>query len=86
MRAELEEKKSELEAVRLQLTGAKDDWAKRSAKTEKFHAQNTAGPAYANEDGVTGGIMERMRAMEAQIASLRWSEKSFETRECRNEG
>ena len=86
VRAELKEKKSELEAVRLQLTNAKDDWAKSSTKAEKWHAQNTAGPANANEDGDTVGIMERMKAMEAQIASLRWSEKSFEMIECRNEG
>ena len=86
VRAEVEEKKSELEVVRLQLMDARDDWSKSNAKAEKSGAQNTAGPANANEDGVTGGIMERMRAMEAQIASLRWSEKSFEMVECRNEG
>ena len=86
VRAELEEKKLELEVVRLQLTDANDGWSKSNAKAEKLCAQKTAGPANSNEDGVTGGIMERMRAMEAQIASLRWSEKSFEMMECRNEG
>ena len=86
VRTELEEKKSELEAVRLQLTDAKGGWAKSSEKADKLSAQNTAGPVNANEDGVTDGIMERMRAMEAQIASMRWGEKSFEMMECRNEG
>ena len=84
VRAELEEKKSEL--VRLQLTDAKSGWAKSSEKADKLCTQNTAGPVNADEDGVTDRIMERMRAMEAQIASLRWSEKSFEMMECRNEG
>ena len=88
VRAELEEKKSELEAVRLQLTDANGDdgGAKSSSKAEKLCVQNSAGPLDTEEDRVTRGIMERMRAMEAQIASLRWSEKSFELMECRNEG
>ena len=87
-RAELEKKKSELEAVRLQLTDTKDGWAKSSAKEEKLCAQpeNIAGPVNTDEDRVTRGIMERVRAMEAEIASLRWSEKNFETMECSNEG
>ena len=63
VRAELEKKKSEREAVRLQLTDAKDGWAKSGEKADKLCAQNTAGPVNANEDGVADGIMERMRAM-----------------------
>ena len=88
VRAELEEKKSELEAVRLQLTDANGDdgGAKSSAKAEKSSAQNMAGPLNTEEGRVTRGIMDRMRAMEAQIASLRWNEKGFEMMECRNEG
>ena len=88
VRAELEEKKSELEAVHLQLTDANGDdgGAKSSAKAEKLCVQNTAGPLNTEEGRVTRGIMDRMRAMEAQIASLRWNEKSFEMMECRNEG
>jgi hypothetical protein len=86
VRAELEEKKSELEAVRLQLTDAKDGGAKSSAKAEDLCPQNTAGPVNTDEDRVTRGIMERMRAMEAEIASLRWGDKNFERMECSNEG
>jgi len=68
LRAELREKKSELEAVRLQLTDANDGGAKSGAKAEILHIQNDmAGPVKADEDR---GIMERMRAMEAQIASM----------------
>ena len=44
------------------------------------------GPANTDEDRVTRGIMERVRAREAEIASLRWSEKNFEMMECSNEG
>ena len=89
VRAELEEKKSELEAVHLPLTNAKDGGIKSSsAKAEKLHAQNTnmAGPVNTDEDRDMRGIMERMQAMEAEIAALRWSEKSFERMECSNEG
>ena len=90
VRAELDEKKkSELEAVHLPLTDAKDGGIKSSsAKAEKLHAQNTnmAGPVNTDEDRDMRGIMERMRAMEAEIAALRRSEKSFERMECSNEG
>ena len=87
VRAELEEKKSELETVRLQLTDANPGWVKSSsAKEGKLRAQNTASPVNTDEDRDMRGIMERMRAMEAEIMSLRWSEKSFERMECRNEG
>jgi len=30
--------------------------------------------------------MERMRAMEAEMASQRWNDKRFEMMECHNEG
>ena len=88
VRAELQEKKSELEAVLLQLTDAKDGGVKSSAKAEKLGVQNTntAGPVNTDEDRVMRGIMERMQAMEAEIVSLRWGEKSFERMECSNEG
>ena len=87
VRAELE-KKSELEAVHLQLTDAKDGGVKSSAKAEKLGAQNTntAGPVNTDEGRVMRGMMERMQALEAEMASLRWGEKSFERMECSNEG
>jgi hypothetical protein len=31
-------------------------------------------------------LMERMQAMEAEMASRQWNEKSIESMECRNEG
>jgi hypothetical protein len=39
-----------------------------------------------NEDRVVHRLMERMQAMEAEMASRRWSAKSIESMECRNEG
>ena len=80
VRAELEEKKSELETVRLQLTDANPGWVKSSSAKE---GQNTASPVNTDEDRDMRGIVERMRTMEAEIMSLRWS---FERMECRNEG
>jgi len=86
--AELQEKKSELETVDLQLTDAKDGGVKSSAKAEKSGAQNTntAGPVNTDDGRLMRGMMERMQAMEAEMASLRWGEKGFERMECSNEG
>jgi hypothetical protein len=39
-----------------------------------------------DEDQVTRRLMERMRALESEVASKRWNEKSIEEMECRNEG
>ena len=39
-----------------------------------------------NEDRVVHRLMERVQAMEAEMASKRWNEKSFEMMECRNVG
>jgi hypothetical protein len=87
VRAELEARKSELEAIRLRLTDAEIGWAKSKTEAETLRALNMAGLASStDEDRITRRLLERMRTMEAEMASLRWSEKSFEAMETRNEG
>ena len=88
VRAELERKKSELEAVRLRLTDAENRCAKSKAEADSLRAQTAAGHGLVNTDvnQVIHRLMERMRAMEAEMASRRWNEKSIESMECRNEG
>ncbi len=84
--AKLEARESELTAVRLQLMDAEDRWARSKAEADTLRAQTAAGPVNADVDRVMHRLMERMRAMEAEMDSRRWSEKSMEEMECRNEG
>ena len=87
VRAELEASKSELEATRLRLTDAEIGWAKSKTEADTLRALNTTtGLASTDEDRITRGLLERMRTMEAEMASRRWNEKSFEEMETRNEG
>jgi chromosome segregation ATPase len=86
VRAELEAKKSELEAVRLRLTDAEIGWAKSKAEADTLRALTTAGLVSTDEDRMTRGLLERIRAMESEMTSMRWSEKSLEAMETRNEG
>jgi hypothetical protein len=85
-RAELKAGRSELEAVRLRLTEAEIGWAKSKAEADTLRALTTAGLVSMDEERMTRGLLERIRTMEVEIASLRWSEKSFEAMETRNEG
>ena len=86
MRAELEGKKSELDVVRVQLTDAETRCAKSKAEADTLRAQTAAGLINADVDRVMHGLMERIRAMEAEMESLRGNEKSIESMVCRNEG
>ena len=86
VRAELEAKKSELEAIRLRLADAEIGWAKSKTEADTLRALNTTGLASTDEDRIARRLLERMRIMEAEMASLRWSEKSLEAMETRNEG
>ena len=86
VRAELEGKKSELEAIRLRLADAENRCAKSTSEADTLRAQTAAGLVNTNVDQVMHRLMERIRAMEAEIASRRWNEKSIEEMECRNEG
>ena len=86
VRAELEAKKSELEAIRLRLTDAEIGWAKSKTEADTLRALNTTSLASTDEDRIARVVLERIQAMEAEMASLRWSEKNFEEMETRNEG
>ena len=86
VRAELEAKNSELEVVRLRLTDAGNGLTKSKAEAATLRAQTATGSVNRDEDQVSRRLMERMRALEAEVASKRWNEKSIEEMECRNEG
>ena len=87
MRAKLEAKESELEAIRLRLTDAEKDSIKSKAEADTLRAQTAAtGLVNRDEDQVTRRLMERMRALEDEMTSKRWNEKRIEDMECRNEG
>ena len=85
-KSEQEARKSELEAIRLRLTDAENGWAKSKAEADTLRALSMADLVSTDEDRTTRGLLERIRAMEAEMASLRWSEKSLEAMETRNEG
>ena len=75
VRAELEAKKSELEAVRLRLTDAENDWSKNTGKAEPdtLRVQTATGSVNKDGDQVTRRLTERMRVIEAEMASRRWN-------------
>ncbi len=85
VRVELEAKKSELAVVHLRLKDAESCWAKIKAEADTSRAKTEANIVNTDDDEVIRRLTERMRAMEAEIASLRWNDKSFEMMECRNE-
>ena len=86
VRAKLEANESELEAVRLRLTDAEKGLTESKAEAGALRAQTATGSLNRDEDQVTHRLMERMRAIEAEVASKRWNEKSVQEMECRNEG
>ena len=60
--------------------------ARAKQRQNTYRTQTATGLDNADEDGVVHRLLERMQAMEAEIASLRLNEKSFDMMECRNEG
>ena len=86
VRAELEAKKSEMEAVRLRLADAEKGWTKSKAEADTLRAKTALSSVNMDEDHVTRRLMERVRAIEAEMTSKRWNQKSIEDMECRNEG
>jgi hypothetical protein len=84
--AKLEAKESELAAVRFRLTDAEDGWAQSKAEADTLRAQTAAGLVNTDVDQVMHRLLERMRTMEAEMASRRWNDKSIQEMECRNEG
>jgi hypothetical protein len=85
MRAELEASKSELAACRLQLVDTENGCGKSKAEAITYRTQTATGLVNTDEDRVVHRLLERMQAMEAEIASLRWNEKSFDMMKCSNE-
>jgi hypothetical protein len=88
VRAKLETNESELEAVRLRLTDAEKGLTTGKSKgdADASRAQTAAGSLNKDEEQDTRRLMERLRALETEVASRRWNEKSIEEMECRNEG
>ena len=86
--AKLEARESELAAVRLRLMDAEVGWAKSKAEADALRAgtQAAAGLVNMDVDRVMRRLMERVRSVEAEVASLRGNEKSIGEMECRNEG
>jgi chromosome segregation ATPase len=86
--AKLEASESELAAVRLRLTDGEVGWAKSKAEADTLLAGTQAGAGLVNMDvdRVMRRLMERVRSVEAEMASLRGNEKSIGEMECRNEG
>jgi hypothetical protein len=74
LRAELEAKKSELEAVRLRLTYAEDGWAKSEAKADKSHTVTAASLVDLNEDRDMCELKEDMQ----ELASPQCNERNTE--------
>jgi hypothetical protein len=79
-------RESELEAVRLRLADAEKGLTKSKAEADTLRAQTATGFVNRDDGQVTRRLMERMRVIEAEMASKRWNEKSIEEMECRNEG
>jgi hypothetical protein len=86
VRAKLEANESELEAVRLRLADAERGWTKSQAEADTLRTQIAARSVDRDEDQVSRRLMERVRAIEAEMVSKRWNEKSIAEMECRNEG
>jgi hypothetical protein len=86
MRAELEASKSESAAFHLRLADTENNYSKSKAETDVYRTPTATGLVNTDEDRVVQRLMERMQAMEAEMASLRSNDKSFEMMECRNEG
>ena len=88
--AKLEARESELAVVRLRHMDAEVGWAKSKAEADLLRAsagtQAAAGLVNMDVDRVMRRLMERVRSVEAEMASLRGNEKSIGEMECRNEG
>jgi hypothetical protein len=86
MRAELEASKSESAVFRSRLAETENGCTKSKAEADTYCNQIATGLANMVEDRVLHRLMERVKALEAKMASSGWNEKSFEMMECRNEG
>ena len=85
-RAKLEVKESELEATRLRLSDAEKGLNESKAEADTLRAQTATGSANGDVDQIARRLLEWVRAIEAEMVSMGWNEKSIEEMECRNEG
>jgi hypothetical protein len=85
MRAELEASKSESAAFRLRLADMENSCGESKAEADTYRNQTATALVNTDGDRVVHRLLERMQAMEAEIASLRGNEKSFDMMECSNE-
>jgi chromosome segregation ATPase len=76
MRAKLEEKESELEAVRLRPTDAGDGWTRSKTRVGKSRTVTAASLIDLNEDRHECDPKEDKQVMEAGLASPQWNEKN----------
>ena len=86
MRTELEASKSKSAAFRLRVADTENGCSTSKADADTHRNQTATGLVNTDEDRVVRRLMERMQVMEAEMASLRLNEKSFDMMECRNEG
>ena len=82
--SEMKAKESEMEALRLRLADTEKGLTKSKAETSRCTHEPT-GSVNRDEDQVTRRLLERVRALEAQMVSKRWNKKSIEEMECSNE-
>lgn len=75
--AKLEARESELAAVRLRLADTENGCAKSKAEKDTHRNQNVRDPVDTDEYRVMHKLMERMKVMEAERASLWWNEKRW---------
>ena len=86
MRANLEASKSESAAFRFRLADTEIGCSKSKAEADTNYNQISTGLVNTDEGRVVHRLMERVQPMEAEMASLRGNEKSFDMMECLNEG
>ena len=86
VRAKFEANASELEAVSLRLADSEKGWTKSKEEADILRAQSATGSVNRDEDQVDRRLMERVQAIETEMASRRWNQKSIEEMDCRNEG
>jgi hypothetical protein len=79
--ANLEARESELAAFRLRLADTENGYSKNKAEVDTYRNKNETSLVNTDEDRVVHRLMQRMQVMEAQMASLRSNEKSFEMME-----
>src|SRR5712671_6862953 len=70
IRAELDASRSESAAFRLRPADTENGRVKNKAEADTYRNENETGLVNTEEDRVVHGLMERIRALEAEVASL----------------